>query len=164
MENYHYALLALIYFSFFYTELQNSFSLQEKTKTATSRNPTSKSHSAVEEFGNARDAKLPWDHPLLYLLMTPAVIPFGLCATSHCCDMIHSLQLPNTVQGTFFCPQLTTLRNLIVLQGFFPSLCSFSSQAHSYFKPMQRLHPNPLKSLLWDHTESHLALDKLPCP
>lgn len=90
----------------------------------TTRNPTSKSHSAVEEFKNSRDAKLPWDHPFLYLLITPAVIPFGLCATLRCYYMINSLQLqlPNTVQRTFsffFFPQFTTLRNLIVLQNFF---------------------------------------------
>lgn len=106
----------------------------------TTRNPACKSHSSVEEFRNARDAKLPWDHPFLYLLITPAVIPFGLCATLHCCYMINSLQLPETVQRTFF-PQFTTLRNLIVLQAFF-QVCA----------------PSPLKSI---HILSQLK-DSIP--
>lgn len=136
----------------------------------TTRNPTSKSHSAVEEFKNSRDAKLPWDHPFLYLLITPAVIPFGLCATLHCYYMINSLQLqlPNTVQRTFsfFFSSVHHVEKPNCSSKFFPSLCSFTSHVHSHFKSIKRLYSNPLKSLLWDHTKFHLvwALDKLSCP
>lgn len=95
--------------------------LPTEKEMVTARKPTSKSHSAVEEFRNARDTKFPWDHPFLYLLITPAAIPFGLCATLHCYYMINwlQLQLPKTVQRTFFFLSSPTLRNLIVLQAFF---------------------------------------------
>lgn len=85
-------------------------------KMVTTKSSTFKIHSAIAEFRDARDPKLPWDHPFSYLPIKTTVTPFRLCAIIlHCYYMSSSLQLSKTVRWTFFF-HFTILRNLIVFQ------------------------------------------------